>query len=223
MRNFDNIVSNILYEDVVLEEGVMDKIKEMLAKGLSIATIAASLALPFAVVQDAAAKTTTPSNKYTNFTPVPMHSKKHVTSTQSKKTVTPVVTKKKNSYNNAVDTIARTIYAEAGGESYTGKRAVASVLINRADGDVNKLVKVAKAPKQFSCWNSGYIARGVGKAWDESVLLAKLLLSGKFKPNVDATHYYAYKKVNPSWAQGIPKTKIGNHMFLSVENVEEAM
>jgi spore germination cell wall hydrolase CwlJ-like protein len=66
--------------------------------------------------------------------------------------------------------------------------------------------------------------KGSGQAWDDSVKLAKELLSGNFKPITKHTHYYAPKIVTPTWA--FKKTAagkvrrlyqdIGNHRFLSI-------
>ena len=56
---------------------------------------------------------------------------------------------------NLVLIVALTIFGEAAGESVQGKRAVASVIWTRADGNQNALASVCKAPRQFSCWNDG--------------------------------------------------------------------
>ena len=173
----------------------MDNIKSMAAKGLSIATIAAALSLPFATVETAVAKTTSPQ----------------------KTTQAPA---KADSYSAMVDTIAKTIYHEARGESFTGKKAVASTVFNRASGDPKKMVKTVRAPKQYSCWNRGWLPAGKGEAWKESIILAKSLLSGRFTPNTNNTHYYNPSIVNPKWAKNAQKQRIGNHVFLSIESTE---
>ena len=186
-----------LYDPIVIEEGMMDKIKEMISKGISIATIATALSLPFATVQDAVAKTTKP-----------------IQTTQPQ-------AKKQNTYSASLDVLAKTIYHEARGESFIGKKAVASTIYNRAQGKPSKMTKVVKTPKQYSCWNNGWLPKGKGEAWNESLLLAKNLLAGVFKPNTNNTHYYNPSIVNPKWAKGAPKERIGNHIFLTVEDVED--
>ena len=195
MRNFDLIVNNIL-DDTVIEEGIMDNIKSMASKGLSIATIAATLSLPLASVQSAVAAQPT-----------------------VKKSVV-AKPKPKSAYEQMLDTVAKTIYHEARGETFTGKKAVASTLYNRAGGDPKKLAKVARARKQYSCWNRGYLPAGKGEAWKESILLARNMLSGNFEPNTNNTHYYNPSIVNPKWAKGVSKERIGRHLFLTVEEVE---
>ena len=63
--------------------------------------------------------------------------------------------------DNDIDTLARTLYGEARGESHTGKIAVANVVMNRVAlaskhphfGD-GTAAGACKAPWQFSCWNA---------------------------------------------------------------------
>lgn len=114
------------------------------------------------------------------------------------------------------DVLARTIYAEAEGESYEGKKAVASVIYNRANGDVGKMTSVVKERKQFSCWNDGPPPRGHGDAWNDSLKIAKELIGGNFVPTTKHTHYYNPSKVNPNWSKGVAKERIGRHVFLTI-------
>lgn len=118
-----------------------------------------------------------------------------------------------------LDILARTIYAEAEGEPYEGKKAVASVIYNRAGGDVGKMPYVVTKKYQFSCWNGGTPAKGKGKAWDDCVKLAEELISGNFSPTTKHTHYYNPRKANPTWARNVKdKTVINNHVFLTPSN-----
>lgn len=120
--------------------------------------------------------------------------------------------------------VARTLFAEAAGESLEGKKAVASVIWNRAKGNKDNLLHVVKAPRQFSCWNSGMPVAGTGNAWKDCLSIAKEMMSGNFTPITKHSHYYAPAKANPKWAY--IKTKkgkvlrdhddIGNHRFLTI-------
>jgi spore germination cell wall hydrolase CwlJ-like protein len=126
-----------------------------------------------------------------------------------------------------IDIVARTIYAEAQGESSVGKHAVASVIYNRAGGNPEKMEGVVTASDKkneyhaFSCWNSGTPSQGKGSAWEESVKLAKQMFSGNFSPSIHSKFYYNPRKANPSWAyydktkkQRKPFKDIGLHRFL---------
>ena len=116
--------------------------------------------------------------------------------------------------------VALTIFAESGGEPREGKRAVASVIWNRAGGDREKLSQVCQAPRQFSCWNSGrppVIPNTAPdlKAYIESYELACNMLDGYFVPSTDATHFYAPDRVRaPRWIDAMVLVEeIGGHRF----------
>ena len=176
----------------LIEGELLNKIKLMVAKGMTIAAIATALSLPQDVVQAATA---------------------HID-----------ISKRDQSDDAlaSVDIVARTIYAEASGESFEGKLAVASVIYTRAGKNIRKVVDVILKPRQFSCWNDGNIPEeGSGQAWVDSVLVAEQLLSGKFKPTVKATHYYNPRKTSPKWARNQPVVAmIGSHKFLHIESEE---
>jgi N-acetylmuramoyl-L-alanine amidase len=177
----------------LIEGELLNKIKSMIARGMTVAAIATALSLPQDVVQAATAH---------------------------------IEISKRDQSDDAlasVDIVARTIYAEASGESIEGKLAVASVIYTRArSNDINKIVDVILKPRQFSCWNDGNIPEeGSGQAWLDSVKIAEQLLSGKFKPTVKATHYYNPKKASPSWARNQHVVAmIGSHKFLHIESEE---
>ena len=125
--------------------------------------------------------------------------------------------------------IARTLFAEAGAESLAGKKAVASTIWNRAEGDKSRVLSVIKQPKQFSCWNSGMPARGSGKGWEDCIQIAKEMMNGTFTPTTSKSHYYAPKKANPGWAYTKgkggkkvlrPYEVVGNHHFLDASTEE---
>lgn len=112
-----------------------------------------------------------------------------------------------------VDTIANVIWMEARGESFYGKKAVATVIWNRAGGDSSKFVEVVKADSwtgvtyriPTECYN-GYD----DATWD----LAHSMFMGKFKPISDYTHFYNPSLAKPDWRKSLKKrTAIGNHIF----------
>lgn len=119
---------------------------------------------------------------------------------------------------NILIVVALTIFGEASGETIVGKRAVASVIWQRAQGDTNRLESVCKAPRQFSCWNgkrtpkvpNDYVSR---RAWAHCKEIAGEMVAGDFKPTIVATHFHAVG-VAPSWAAAMKYVGIvGNHFF----------
>jgi len=109
--------------------------------------------------------------------------------------------------------LLKTLYYEAAGEGAKGVRLVASVIYNRASGRDFK--SVCLEPKQFSCWNGGEPKEPVksSKAYDICKRVADEMLSGRFRPEVLATHYHA-TYVKPAWAgrmQVVAKHK--KHIF----------
>lgn len=115
--------------------------------------------------------------------------------------------------------IAKTLYGEARGESLQGKKAVASVIYNRAvkkygKATMQNLSKICLAPKQFSCWNGGRIKVRKGKAWNECKLIAHSMGTGVFTPTGPWDHFYNPKLASPFWASSLTNLKVvGNHLF----------
>jgi N-acetylmuramoyl-L-alanine amidase len=121
---------------------------------------------------------------------------------------------------------ARTIWGEARGEGAAGMRAVAHVLLNRAqDGRWGlSLGAVCLAPYQFSCWNlkDPNRAKMLGMFSGDIELTAPTAAFGDanaerqqgIDPTGGATHYYADTSHAPDWANGAIQTAhIGHHIF----------
>lgn len=114
----------------------------------------------------------------------------------------------------AIQVIALTIFGEAANQPYPIKRAVASVIWNRAGGDPDKLREVCLKPKQFSCWNSGQIIRVPNDAPSRTVysdctaLAIELTRATRFIPNTTADHFHSsWMDPEPYWAQAM--TRLG--------------
>jgi spore germination cell wall hydrolase CwlJ-like protein len=122
--------------------------------------------------------------------------------------------------------VAMTIFAEAKGESLQGKRAVASVIWNRAGDAVTShrygwskaLNRVCRAPA-FSCWAHGWPkAPRMGKpqearAWYASYELARQIENKTFAPDLDARHY-AERRLRNYWTRTmVVMQTVGNHKF----------
>lgn len=128
-----------------------------------------------------------------------------------------------------VEILARTIEAEARGESYKGKIAVGATIANRAAaGSYGEDIKgVILQEGQFSPWNSytGYAKGEQGKDMmklkpsKDSYEAAMSILAGKYEdPTGGATHYVNEAVSQPDWLDAMKgrqrgTKKIGRHTF----------
>lgn len=126
-----------------------------------------------------------------------------------------------------LDTLARTLYGEARGESLEGLFAVGWVILNRVSrgGRFGTTVaEVCKRPLQFSCWNSNdpnyseLLAANVEQPAFLRCFGAACLVMSRAVPDPTggADHYFAASMaVSPSWASPMHRTeRIGHHIFL---------
>ena len=127
------------------------------------------------------------------------------------------------------DTLARTLWGEARGESLSGQIAVAWTIRNRVnDGKVRSwwgegYAGVCRAPYQFSCWNRNdpnyaYLSGAKSIPFRElaqAQIAAEQVLAGKVAdPTGGATHYYAITMKAPAWTVGAKQTlRLGHHVF----------
>lgn len=123
--------------------------------------------------------------------------------------------------NACAGVVADTLYFEARGENPRGLQAVATVIYNRAKNTGKTFEAVCLQPFQFSCWKRPKTRKITPKtpsdvkAYKLCLEIEKELLTGKFKPLGDWTHYYNPRLCSPNWAiHGQNKTQIGNHIFL---------
>jgi len=113
---------------------------------------------------------------------------------------------------DAVLCLALVIHHEARGETETGKRAVAEVVLNRVASPnyPDTICGVVFEPHQFS-----HIKRSLKADVKPQLALARKLLRGDL-PRVlprGTTHYHN-KSVSPTWAAVMKVvTQIGNHVF----------
>lgn len=121
------------------------------------------------------------------------------------------------------EVVALTLWSEARGEGFGGLKAVASVIQNRLTSKEFKnrktLRNVCLQSFQFSGWNFGFTPSLIIKSekdyqlWCYCLMLADDMLKGSFKPIINSTHYYAYRKCKPSWYNMKSVVVIGNHRF----------
>lgn len=137
-----------------------------------------------------------------------------------------------------LDTMVRTLYGEARGESQMGRAAVAWVIRNRlahpgwwsrdrGDGiPDDTIAAVCRDPWQFSCWNEGDPNREKMTGLDKDFLMYKALediargvLDGKIPdPTHGATHYKVVgtKAAWDSATLGRHPVVIGKHEFYAL-------
>ena len=125
--------------------------------------------------------------------------------------------------------LAICLMLEAGGESYQGKLAVASVIWNRAEGKAVRVEAVLIKRRQFSCLNNGQahaaasvdrmiMGQGGTEVWRDCLLIAGEIMDGTFQPTVEASHYYNPSKASPSWGKALRgKVTVGSHVFGSLK------
>jgi len=120
--------------------------------------------------------------------------------------------------------LARILAAEAGNQGPVGMTAAGNVIMNRANlpGYGDGVRGVIMKPGQFSPMNSvtGYAGGEQGQNIDAispsetAYMVADSLLSGEAGDITGgATHFYNPEISNPSWAQGVEFTRIGDHVF----------
>jgi spore germination cell wall hydrolase CwlJ-like protein len=120
--------------------------------------------------------------------------------------------------------ISYTLYAEARGEPFNGKMAVAAVIQTRARRSKTSFTEVCLKDKQFSCWNDltnvpEFYITGDGIppkdiiARSDCYGIAWVLLSSKREWDY-LTHFYNPDIAIPAWADELQgKRIIGRHAF----------
>lgn len=116
--------------------------------------------------------------------------------------------------------LARNIYFEAGGESFSGKVAVGAVTLNRVDDPrypqtICGVVTQRSGGCQFSwmCNRSRYRTPR-GAAWEEARDVANILLHIDWFDPTDGALYFHATYVRPRWSRVKPVTaRIGSHIF----------
>lgn len=123
-----------------------------------------------------------------------------------------------------LDVVRRTLYGEARGQPIEGIKAVASVIMNRAQrggwwGETPK--EVCLKPFQFSCWNKNDPNRQIILQASEQALttftgVAKIALEDHLEDNTFGSTHYLNPKIAEdfSWSRGRePAVVIADHAF----------
>ena len=111
----------------------------------------------------------------------------------------------------SLEALTRVVYGEARGESEEGKRAVAWVVINRANISGKSIEYEARKKSQFCCY-SGEMKEFEAKKECEKIA-NDAIQNKSVDPTNGATFFYSGQTVT-SWAKGkSPCAEIGCHKF----------
>lgn len=106
------------------------------------------------------------------------------------------------------------IYKEANTQSLAGKRAVANVILNRANKKNKSICAVVFEKYQFSWTRKKWKKKDISY---HVVLANRIILMDKRKSRKDNTHgatHFHNKKIKPSWARKMRLVvKIEDHVF----------
>lgn len=120
----------------------------------------------------------------------------------------------------AVLDLARTVWAEARGESAEGQRAVAHVVVNRVDAGFGRTVsEVVRQKHQFAPWTGAASRKRLMKLTDSTpgFILAKAAAAiALCRCSPDPTGgalYFTNHRIRPAWSRHMSVIRIGNHAF----------
>jgi N-acetylmuramoyl-L-alanine amidase len=126
--------------------------------------------------------------------------------------------------NDDVYLMSQVVYAESCGESYSGKLAVASVILNRASngGFPKSIFGVINQKNAFSCVKNGKVIHGGKKdiTPDAACYNAVLDALKGNDPTFKAVFFYNPEISTSQWMKDIKKDNIktiGNHVFFVVK------
>ena len=128
-----------------------------------------------------------------------------------------------SSIEEVIDTLARTLWAEARGEGTRGMHAVANVVMNRVAARrwANDVIGVIKQPRQFSPWtrtdpqHSRMLAVTVADPqFREAQAIAMKAVLGDLEDITGGADHFHTRTVSPAWSRGrTPVAEIGRHVF----------
>ena len=112
--------------------------------------------------------------------------------------------------------LAAVVYFEARSEPLDAQAAVAGVVLDRVESSryPDSICEVALQHKQFSAFNQGIPQPDDSRAWDTSLMVARMVLDDpEVAPLRGATHYHT-TAVQPYWAAHYKYLgQSGDHLF----------
>ena len=112
--------------------------------------------------------------------------------------------------------LAKAIYAEARGESFTGQVAVGAVILNRLEhSDFPKTIKDVIMQNKGGNYQFSPVADGsINMDPDDVAVCAAIQAIQGLDPTNGALYFYNPDTANDQWIRGLPvNTRIGNHVF----------
>lgn len=115
-----------------------------------------------------------------------------------------------------VGLLARIIYAEARGESFTGQVAVGAVILNRLQhGEFPKTIREVVMQKQSGTYQFSPVEDGsINLVPDEIAICAAIQAMAGHDPTNGALYFYNPDTASDQWIKTLPViSRIGNHVF----------
>jgi len=123
--------------------------------------------------------------------------------------------------------VAACLVLEAADQGEMGMRGVASVILNRAEGNHSRIMRVVRKPYAFSAFNTATTGRTesrgfaghVQKAsrdrlWRSALQIVDELYSQTWRDVTYGADHYARKELRPAWVRSMSRTTvIGSHAF----------
>ena len=132
------------------------------------------------------------------------------------------------SRENAIDTLARTLWGEARREPVRAIEAVAAVVLNRlaqAPDGSESIVSVCRRPGAFSCWDETgpdyprlLAVRAGEPVFDTCLRVARRAVAGVLPDTTQGATRYHPLSAHPAWTAGaLPTAEIGGLLFYKME------
>jgi N-acetylmuramoyl-L-alanine amidase len=110
--------------------------------------------------------------------------------------------------------LALTVYTEARGESVAGQKAVALVVMNRAEWNDKRVCKVVHSKGQFPWAKPGMKAPRDKKAWTNAQQVARTVMNGEVEDFTHGATYFLGKGERPAWRLKMKYVMtVGGHRF----------
>ena len=130
-----------------------------------------------------------------------------------------------------LDMLARTIFGEARGETFSGKLAVGWVVRNRVESGREQrfgsgIIGVCRKPWQFSAWNPGdpnerkcQEVTVADVSFVDCLAAARAALEGNLPDPTRGADHYHVAGIEPYWAENRdPVAVIGRHVFYKLRD-----
>ncbi|MCL6478270.1 MAG: cell wall hydrolase [Peptococcaceae bacterium] len=114
--------------------------------------------------------------------------------------------------------LARAIYAEARGESFTGQVAVGAVVLNRMESrDFPRTIRDVIMQRQSGTYQFSPVKDGsINLEPDETAICAAIQAMAGHDPTNGALYFYNPETASDCWIKTLPiVARIGNHVFAS--------